>query len=239
MPATPPCTPWTAVIPLRGGSKGLPGKNTRLLAGKPLYRHAVDVALAAGASRVLISTDIADVLHADLPAAVKAVQRPAELCGDTVPMAPVLLHTLQTESVSGAVVLLQATSPLRLPSDVQAGLALFQQGIFELVMSVTPADRGVLKWGTLLGGQFQPLSDPAHCFANRQSLPPVVRPNGAVYVFDAKGFLSRGSFVSDHIGAFEMSAERSQDIDNLDDFQRCETFLAAPKDPLPPSPQRP
>ena len=60
--------PWTAVIPLRGGSKGLPGKNTRLLAGKPLYMHAVDVALEAGADRVILSTDIADVLLATLPA---------------------------------------------------------------------------------------------------------------------------------------------------------------------------
>jgi CMP-N-acetylneuraminic acid synthetase len=227
MPATPPCKPWTAVIPLRGGSKGLPGKNTRLLAGKPLYRHAVDVALAAGASRVLISTDIADVFNAPQPDKVTLVRRPAELAGDTVPMAPVLVHALSQAGCHGTVVLLQATSPLRQLCDLQAGLTLFAQGTFELVMSVTPADRGVLKWGTLQGNQFQPLSDPAHCFSNRQSLPPVVRPNGAVYVFDAGWFVSRGSFVSDRIGALEMPAERSQDIDNLSDFERCEAFLTS------------
>lgn len=216
---------WTAVIPLRAGSKGLPHKNIRLLAGKPLYRHAVDQALAAGAQRVIISTDIPEVLHADLPPPVVRVHRPAELCGDRVPMAPVLAQALAQVGDCGVVALLQATSPLRQPADIAAALALFDTGAFELVMSVTEADRGVLKWGTLDGSRFQALSDPAYCFANRQTLPPVVKPNGAVYVLHADWFLARGSFVSDRIGVVQMSAERSQDIDNLDDFERCAALL--------------
>lgn len=232
MPLSPPV--WTAVIPLRAGSKGLPHKNIRLLAGKPLYRHAIDQALAAGAQRVVVSTDIPDVLSAALPASVTLVQRPAELCGDSVPMAPVLAHALATAGCSGTVVLLQATSPLRQPRDIEAALAVFRPGYFELVMSVTQADRGVLKWGTLRGNRFQPLSDPAYCFANRQSLPPVARPNGAVYVMDADWFVARGSFVSERIGVIEMSAERSQDIDTLEDFERCAAVLRATKvDALP------
>lgn len=224
MPLTSP--DWTAVIPLRAGSKGLPGKNTRLLAGKPLYRHAVDEALAAGAIRVIITTDIAEVLQAPQPAGVTLLQRPAELAGDTVPMAPVLVHAIQTAGVQGTVVLLQATSPLRRAHDIRAALDVFASGTHELVMSVTPADRGVLKWGILDGDRFRPVSDPAYCFSNRQSLPPVVRPNGAVYVVNAARFVARGSFVTDRIGLIEMSAERSQDIDNLQDFERCEAVLS-------------
>lgn len=225
---------WTAVIPLRAGSKGLPNKNIRPLAGKPLYRHAVDQALAAGAQRVVISTDIPEVLAASLPTQVVRVHRPAELCGDQVPMAPVLVHALTEAGCHGTVVLLQATSPLRQASDIEAALAVYAPGAFELVMSVTPADRGVLKWGTLHGNRFQPLSDPAYCFSNRQSLPPVVRPNGAIYVLDADGFVARGSFVSERIGVLEMSAERSQDIDNLEDFERCAAILnASLKEPTP------
>ncbi len=216
---------WTAVIPLRAGSKGLPSKNIRLLAGKPLYRHAVDQALAAGAARVVITTDMPEVLWAELPTQVALVERPAELAGDHVPMAPVLQHALQTADVHGTVVLLQATSPLRRPADIEAALGVFAGGYFELVMSVTEADRGVLKWGTLRGNRFQPLSDPAHCFANRQSLPAVVRPNGAIYVTDADGFVARGSFVSERIGVLQMPLERSQDIDSLEDFERCEALL--------------
>jgi N-acylneuraminate cytidylyltransferase len=217
---------WTAVIPLRGGSKGLPGKNTRPLAGKPLYRHAVDVALAAGASRVLISTDLTEVLNATHPPAVQALPRPAELCGDTVPMAPVLLHALQTGQVTGAVVLLQATSPLRQVADVRAALQRLISGEFELVMSVTEADRGVLKWGQVQDdGRFVPLSRPEHCFANRQSLPPVYKPNGAVYAMQAEWFMANQGFVSERIGTVVMPPERSHDIDNLADFERCDALL--------------
>jgi N-acylneuraminate cytidylyltransferase len=224
MPAT--LTPWTAVIPLRGGSKGLPGKNTRPLAGKPLYRHAVDLALAAGASRVLISTDIQEVLTAELPQSVQALQRLSELCGDTVPMAPVLVHALQTGQVQGPVVLLQATSPLRQAVDVQQALARLGSGAFDLVMSVTDADRSVLKWGQVMpDGRFVPLSRPEHCFANRQSLPPVYKPNGAVYAMDAQWFIEQKSFVSERIGTVVMPAERSFDIDNMNDFELCEALL--------------
>lgn len=219
-------TPWTAVIPLRGGSKGLPGKNTRLLAGKPLYRHAVDLALAAGASRVLISTDIPEVMTAELPQAVQALQRPFELCGDTVPMAPVLVHALQTFQVQGPVVLLQATSPLRLAVDVQQALACLASGEFDLVMSVTDADRSVLKWGQVQpDGRFVPLSSPEHCFANRQSLPPVYKPNGAVYAMLAHWIIEQQSFVTDRLGTVVMPPERSFDIDNMADFELCESLL--------------
>ena len=221
--------PWTAVIPLRGGSKGLPGKNTRVLAGKPLYRHAVDLALAAGAQRVIVTTNIPEVLSSALPQGVQTLERPAELCGDDIPMAPVLAHALQCVGCEGTVVLLQATSPLRQVVDVQSAIDVFSTGQHELVMSVTEADRGVLKWGRVEGDRFVPLSEPAYCFSNRQSLPPVVRPNGAVYVLQAEWFLARGSFVSDRIGLVHMSVERSQDIDTLADFERCEAVLAIQK----------
>jgi len=217
---------WTAVIPLRAGSKGLPGKNVRALAGKPLYRHALDQAMAAGAARVLITTDLPEVLNADLPREVACVPRPPELAGDTVPMAPVLVHALQQAQVRGTVVLLQATSPLRLPADIRAALDLFATGDHGLVMSVTEADRGVLKWGRLDGSRFLPLSSPEHCFANRQSLPAVVRPNGAVYVFDAARLIATGSLAADSVGVVSMPAERSHDIDNLDDFEQAERLLA-------------
>ncbi len=220
-------SPWTAVIPLRRGSKGLPGKNIRLLADKPLYMHSVDVALEAGAQRIIISTDISDVLSSALPPRVQVIERPSDLCGEEVPMAPVLLHALQVAACEGAVVLLQATSPLRKVADVLSALDVFAKGRFDLVMSVTEADRSVLKWGRVEGDRFVPLSDPAHCFSNRQSLPPVVRPNGAVYVMQAQWFIARRSFVSERIGLVHMSPERSQDIDTLADFERCEAALAA------------
>ena len=138
------------------------------------------------------------------------------------------LHALQQAGVQGTVVLLQATSPLRTPADIRAAVDLFATGAHGLVMSVTEADRGVLKWGRLEGSRFVPLSSPEHCFANRQSLPPVVRPNGAVYVFDAARLIATGSLAADSVGVVGMPPERSHDIDNLNDCEQAERLLARP-----------
>jgi N-acylneuraminate cytidylyltransferase len=96
-------------------------------------------------------------------------------------------------------------------------------------MSVTEADRGVLKWGQLqANGRFVPLASPQHCFANRQSLPPVYKPNGAVYAMLAEWFAANQSFVTDKLGTVVMPPERSHDIDSLADFERCEKCLSQP-----------
>lgn len=217
---------WTAFIPLRGGSKGLPGKNIRQLAGKPLYWHTVNLALAAGAHRVVISTDIAEIINAKLPPKVEVIQRPNDLCGDHVPMAPVFLHALEEGKIKGAVVLLQATSPLRSVIDVKMALQLLMKGDFDLVLSVSEADRSVLKWGGLEGSRFVPLAHAEYCFANRQCLPAIYRPNGAVCAMQAEWFVGQKSFVSDSIGSIVMPGERSYDIDDLEDFKRCEALFS-------------
>lgn len=217
---------WTAFIPLRGGSKGLPGKNIRPLAGKPLYWHTIDLALAAGANRVVISTDIVEILDAKLPSVIEVISRPVELCGDDVPMAPVFLHALQKAKISGPVVLLQATSPLRDVSDVQASLRLLLDRDFDLVLAVTEAERSILKWGQLQEDRFVPLVRTEYCFSNRQSLPAIYRPNGAVCTMQAEWFIKNKSFVSEHIGSIVMPAERSYDIDDLEDFERCEVLIS-------------
>jgi len=216
-----------AIIPLRAGSKGLPGKNTRHLAGRPLYAHAIEQAQAAGIDRIVISTDIADLIEQPFASGITVLPRPAELASDDAPMDAVLGQVL-SHGVTGPaqVVLLQATSPLRRGADISAATDLHDSGEFELVLSTTQANSGVLKWGRLgAGGQFVPLSDPAHCFANRASLPPVYRPNGAVYVFDADWFRRNGTLAGGRIGMVEMPPERSHDIDTLADFEAVEAML--------------
>lgn len=215
-----------AVVPVRGGSKGLPGKNIRPLAGRPLYRHAVDQGLEAGAEEVLVSTDIAEILGADQGPGVTVIERPAALAGDTVPMDPVLLHALEGRGPA-LVVLLQATSPLRRAEDIRAAVAAWRRRGFDLVMSVTRTDPGILKYGMAEGDRFVPVARAEYCFMNRQQLPPVYRPNGAVYVFDADWFRGNGGLATDRIGMVEMPGDRSMDIDTLADFERAEAVLKA------------
>ncbi|MGK9339349.1 cytidylyltransferase domain-containing protein [Sinorhizobium meliloti] len=216
-----------ALVPARAGSKGLPGKNIRNLCGKPLYRHSVDAALGAGIAKVFVSTDIDEVFSHALPSGVEVVRRPSHLAGDATTMADVLLDFLSTEMPDGGtIVLLQPTSPLRKPHHIEAGLRLFSGGECSLVMSVCEANPGVLKWGQIHGDRFQTLSDPRYCFANRQSLPPVFRPNGALYVFDANAFRANGDFSAASIKVVQMSREESLDVDTIEDFRKCEAAIS-------------
>ena len=221
---------WVALIPMRAGSKGLPGKNVRHLAGVPLFQHSVDVARRAGASKIVLSTDIESVLSQDHGAEVTALRRPGELATDDSPMDRVLLHALSESgglmvADSTIVVLLQPTSPLREVRDIHAGIAALLQSDADLAMGVTPTDNSALKYGRIVGDRFEPLAEPEMCFANRQSLPPVVRPNGAIYAFRAGWFRRNEGLSTPRIAAVSMPAERSIDVDNIEDFERAEAQL--------------
>ena len=225
--ATTPVRPsnFVALIPARRGSKGLPGKNVRTLAGKPLYWHSIQQALLAGATKVIISTDIEQILESEHPEQVQIIRRPDTLAADDVTMEPVITHALSTACVSGAVVLLQPTSPLRRPVHILSALEMFDTHQFSLVMSVNDTDSRVLKYGLIENGLFYPVADKSFLFANRQNLPQVYRPNGSIYVFDAHHFIQTGRLNPDKIGAFPMAMNFSFDIDNLDDFRNCERLF--------------
>lgn len=219
-----------AIVPVRDGSKGFPGKNTADLAGRPLYRHAVEQGLAAGAERVVVTTDIPAVLTADHEDAVVIRRRPRELTGDDVPMGPVVTDVLSLPGLAdddAVVVLLQATSPLRRPEQIREAVAQFRAGGVDLVMSVCATDPGVLKYGTVDDGRFTALRDSRHPFSNRQELPAVYRPNGAIYVFSAAWFREHRSFAPASIGAYVMPDEDSLDVDTAADLDRCVDRLAA------------
>lgn len=215
-----------AIVPARAGSKGLPGKNVRNLCGRPLYRYSVDAALGAGIDEVIISTDIDEIFSHVLPEGVIPFRRPSQLAGDDSMMNQVLLDLLEERDFSNCtLVLLQPTSPLRKPHHILQGLNMFSTGDWSLVMSVCAAPSSVLKWGQTDGDRFLPLSEPSYCFANRQSLPAVFKPNGALYVFNADAFRERGNFITDAIGVVRMEQAESLDVDTLEDFVQCERML--------------
>jgi N-acylneuraminate cytidylyltransferase len=220
---------YLAIVPVRAGSKGLKGKNMRPLDGLPLYLHAVHQGLRT-AGHVLISTDITEINQSNLPIGCTLCPRAAELASDDVPMASVITHLIKTHSLQGyTLVLLQATSPLREDADIESAMNLHAGGVFDIVMSVVARDQGVLKYGTLNGNQFVAMRDPTYCFQNRQSLPNVYGPNGAVYVFSAESFMQKEDFPTARIGVVEMPAMRSIDIDTAEDFRYVEELKVTDK----------
>lgn len=214
-----------ALVPLRAGSKGFPGKNVSLLGDRPLYRHAVDQALRV-CKTCIVSTDIDEILKGEKLDRVTYFERSVESSSDNAPMIDVLIETLLSlKAYQKIIVLLQATSPLRRDEDIRNAIGLYHSGAYDLVMSVTQGDSSILKYGTVHGNTFEPLSNATFCFQNRQNLPVVFRPNGAVYVFSSDWLLANKNLGSGTIGVTVMTANHSIDIDTAQDFKRVSEIM--------------
>lgn len=207
-----------ALVPVRAGSKGLPGKNCMDLNGLPLYEHAINQGLRT-VGQVVLSTDIKDISNKVLPHGCEFCRRPTDLAADDTPMEDVIRYVItKNDLFKKTVILLQATSPLRADIDIYKAIELFKTSDYDMVLSVVKKDRSVLKYGSLEGSTFTSMRNNRFCFFNRQELPEVYGPNGAVYVFKADKFLELNGFPSKKIGAIEMPMERSTDIDSRADL---------------------
>ena len=222
------------VIPARGGSKGLPGKNLRELAGLPLIAHTIKcAALIENVARVVVSTDsdeIADVARsfgADVP-----FRRPAPLASDTAPMWPVVQHAL--EQVAGhsttmfdGVLLLDPTSPGRLPSDVEGAFAALASdpdadgivGVSE--PSFSPYWHMVVRDGPYM----RDLIPGAAEFVRRQDLPVTYRINAMLYVWRPEFVRRAEQWRSGRTIPYVLDDERAIHIDTADQFELATLLL--------------
>jgi CMP-N,N'-diacetyllegionaminic acid synthase len=215
------------VVPARGGSKGLPGKNLMEVGGKSLVRLAVEAALDSGrCDRLLCSTD-SDAIAAEavLAGAEAPFRRPDELAGDATPSLDVVLHALQFVEAQGPrrvdlVCLVEPTTPLRVGQDIRCAVDL-------LASSRPPADSAVSvcevtdahpAWlrkiqDGLMSPYFTDLPEPTR----RQDLarlPTPYRRNGAVYVTRRDVLVERRSLYGERCLAYVMPPERSVNIDS-------------------------
>jgi N-acylneuraminate cytidylyltransferase len=219
-----------AIIPARGGSKGVPRKNVRLLAGRPLIAWTIEAALQAQAiDRVVVSTDDDEIAAVAAAAGAEIIRRPPELAQDTTPTEPALLHVLDTLQAAEdyqpeAVVLLQCTSPLRGPETIDDCAALLHQTGCDAVMTVTPMQHWYLA-GTLGdGGLYQPEYD----YLKRprsQDMPEKYRENGAVYVTRTETLRRVGNRLGGEVRVVVMDPVRSVDIDSEADFLLAEQLV--------------
>ena len=108
---------------------------------------------------------------------------------------------------------------IKYQSDILKGLNLFKKGSFSMVMSVSIKESNSLKYGFLNNNKFSSVNEPKFCFANRQQLPNLYAPNGAVYIFGSNSFIENKDFPTSSIGAFEMPVSRSIDIDKESDLE--------------------
>ena len=221
-----------ALVPARGGSKGLPGKNLRPLAGKPLIAHTVAAAKAAKlVRRVVVSTDSPEIAAAAVASgAENPFLRPAELATDTALAIDNYVYTAARLEESGEdmshFVVLLPTSPLRTSADIDAAISLFWDRGADSVISYYEAPHPV-QWHKYLdeGGVLRDYLPQTAGLRNRQDERKAYLPNGAIYVFRHELLRDRRVYYTDRSYPYVMPRSRSIDIDTLEDFEYAEFLL--------------
>lgn len=225
-----------AIIPARGGSKSVPKKNIKMLAGKPMIAYTIKAALNSRyCQRVIVSTDdpeIAKVTNkygAEVP-----FMRPSKLAADDTPLLPVLQHAAKwleekERYIPDIVVLLQPTSPLRMPEHIDDAIQLLVDSGADSVVSVCKCEHPPY-WMLSIdnNGRISPFykrpgwTPEEMCRTPRQKLRQAFRINGAVYVTTRKMLLEKGKLLGDDIRVLIMSEKDSVDVDSEWAFRLAE-----------------
>ena len=218
-----------AVIPARGGSKGLPGKNIRFLDGKPLICYAVDTARSVVADiDICVSTDSLDIKQTVENYGLKVpFLRPSVLATDTATTNDVLLHALHFYEQMGrkydAILLLQPTSPLRTDQQIKEAIEVFHNEV-DMVMGVKMSHAAAVMCHENEQGMLEvTLSNKA---TRRQDVKTYYEVNGAVYIINVKSLKEKSLPNFEKRVKYVMPAENSIDIDTLFDFEMAEFILS-------------
>jgi CMP-N,N'-diacetyllegionaminic acid synthase len=221
----------TAIIPVRGGSKGIPGKNLYRLGRDTLLERAIKIAkLCSYIDRVLVTTDNKDMYEIALRYSVSTQNlRPVNLASDNAKTVDVILDVIQTESVeSGWVLLLQVTSPLRTLDDLNAFCKMFDDD-----SSQSDAAVSLVKFDSPHPDKIQKIEnglvksylgkDP---MLARQLLPAVYALNGAFYITHRDTLITSRTFMPLRTLPFIMPEERSVNLDTMSDIYTLEAMIA-------------
>lgn len=224
----------TAFIFARGGSKGLPGKNIKPLAGKPLIGWAIESALDVPLiTRVVVSTDDEDIARVarDCGAEVPFM-RPSNLASDNASEWLAWRHALTTLlDIEGCLpdpfISVPATSPLRASEDIAACIAAYRRGGADLVLAVTEAHRN--PWFNMVtereDGTVVPVNNSQGKVTRRQDAPKVQDITTIAYVADPKFVLEQPGIFAGRVKAVSVPIERSIDIDTPHDFAIAECLM--------------
>jgi CMP-N-acetylneuraminic acid synthetase len=213
-----------ALVPMRHHSQRVPGKNYRLLAGKPLYQHIIETLLAVPEiGGILVDTDsppIVDGLHRDFPQ-VQVIDRPEQLCADTIPMTDILLF--DTSMVEADFYLqTHSTNPLLRPETMSKAIQTFLMDypVHDSLFSVTRLQT------RLFDHHGRALNHDPDILLQTQDLPPVYEENSCLYIFTHQNLSRRHNRLGDRPLMYEINAEEAWDIDDEMDFRTCDLILS-------------
>jgi len=223
-----------AIIPARKGSRGIPDKNIKIVGRKPLINWTIECALASpSVDRVLVTTDSKIIANVAVEAGAEVpFMRPAELARNDTPGIDPILHAVKwvrdNEGLTPRyVVVLQPTSPLRTPDDIEAALALAVRKDGNAVVSVVSTERHPYWMKTLEpDGKMTNFISGKEIPFRRQDLPDVYSLNGAIYLARTEFLLREGGWYSDETYGYVMPMERSLDVDSPWDLDVADMALS-------------
>ncbi|HII29722.1 TPA: N-acetylneuraminate synthase, partial [Candidatus Woesearchaeota archaeon] len=220
-----------AIIPARGGSKRVPRKNIRLLAGKPLIYYTIREAKKSGLiGRLIVSTDDKEIKGVCKGLGVEVIIRPEELARDSTPMIPVLQHVISALKGSEAyecdiVVVLQPTSPLRRAEDIDNTIKkLLETGADSAETFCEVTEHPATMFSLDRAGNAKPI-DRENYTKRSQELPMLYKENGAVYAVKTETLMKENRLYGRNHKAVIMPKERSLDIDDMTDFKLVELIM--------------
>jgi len=220
-----------AIIPARGGSKGILRKNVRLLAGKPLIAHTIEQAKAAQSiSRVVVSTDDPEIAEVSRQFGAGVIERPAEISGDSASSESALLHALswleQSQQYQPDLVLfLQCTSPLTSAEDINGLVEAIGRDDADTAVTVTPFH--YFLWKRAETGCGTGINHDSSRRPLRQEREPQFLETGAAYAMRTQGFLWAKHRFFGKTALYVMPHERCLEIDEPVDFEVAEVLLTA------------
>lgn len=225
-----------AFVFVRGGSKGLPGKNIKKLLGKPLLKYSIDTALASPSiDKVFVSTDDDSIAQVAIESGAILIERPEELAADNSPEWLSWQHATKwvTEKFGDfdTFVSLPATSPLRSVEDVESGLLKKNQTKADICVSVTPASRNpYFNMVKSIDNEFVELvNKPTSSITRRQDAPEIFDMTTVVYVTTPEYILGQSGLFSGSVTSITVPKERAVDIDDIYDFKLAEAILSSTK----------
>lgn len=222
------------LIPARGGSKGIPRKNLRPLAGKPLLCWTAEAALAARRlARVVVSTDDPEIAELARACGVEVpFMRPPELAGDAAPTLPAVVHALEWLAGRGerfdAVCLLQPTSPLRRAADIDGAVELMERtGADSVISFVDTGEKHPARMKVLdaEGRVVDPPFAEEYEGKRRQDLPRLYLREGSIYLTRTPVLLEEGRFQGDDCRAWIVPEERAINVDTPFDLLLAELLI--------------
>ena len=215
-----------AIIPARGGSKGIPKKNIVELLGKPLIAHTIEYALSSSVvDEVFVSTDDVDIASVSNNYGAQVIDRPSSISGDTATTESAISHALESiEESPDIVVLLQPTSPLRPEGSLDEAIKIIVDGSYDSLLSISPTHR--FMWNIS-----NDIAIPKYDYLNRLRRQDILLDdsqfieNGSLYIFTRKQFNSGGNRLGGKIGYIVFDEKYSYEIDSNYDLELIKILM--------------